>query len=146
MRKIDRDVSEYYNQKLQLLLNKLRIIYIATRYMVTRGHNQNYIMIAHEKSHALQLYMATRCHNQNNIMKAHAKSHAFHILTYEQDNDYGSHVIYLWLSQLSHFRYNVTMSCKKTFVFIVLYNGKVENKTLAFIEYANQLSWLASAD
>ena len=39
MRKIDRDVSEYYNQKLQLLLNKHIIIYIATRYMVTRGHN-----------------------------------------------------------------------------------------------------------
>ena len=39
MRKIDRDVSEYYNKKLQLLLNKPRIIYIATRYMVTRGHN-----------------------------------------------------------------------------------------------------------
>ena len=39
MRKIDRDVSEYYNQKLQLLLDKQRIIYIATRYMVTRGHN-----------------------------------------------------------------------------------------------------------
>ena len=39
MRKIDRDVSEYYNQKLQLLLNKQRIIYIAARYMVTRGHN-----------------------------------------------------------------------------------------------------------
>ena len=39
MRKIDRDVSEYYNQKLQLLLDRQRIIYIATRYMVTRGHN-----------------------------------------------------------------------------------------------------------
>ena len=39
MRKIDRDVSEYYNQKLQLLLNEQRIICIATRYMVTRGHN-----------------------------------------------------------------------------------------------------------
>lgn len=39
MRKIDRDVSENYNQKLQLSLYKHRIIYIATRYMVTRGHN-----------------------------------------------------------------------------------------------------------
>ena len=39
MRKIDRDVSENYNKKLQLLLNKQRIIYIETRYMVTRGHN-----------------------------------------------------------------------------------------------------------
>ena len=79
-------------------------------------------------------------------MKAHAKSPDLHILTYEEENNYNSHVIYLWLSQLSHFGYNVTMTCKKTFVFIVLYNGKVENKTLAFIEYANHLSWLASAD
>lgn len=32
MRKIDRDVSEYYNKKLQLLLYIKRMIYIATTY------------------------------------------------------------------------------------------------------------------
>ena len=33
MRKIDRDVSENYNKKLQLLLYKYRMIYIATTYI-----------------------------------------------------------------------------------------------------------------
>ena len=45
MRKIDRDVSEYYNKKLQLLevaitiIHKKNDIYCNYIYMVTRGHN-----------------------------------------------------------------------------------------------------------